>query len=132
MLMEGFLEVFQSLGSYRGDSPLYSWIRAVMVNTAVSHYRSVRKFRNELLESELYVPIEVAVEETVTTAMDARIVIDTLQRMPETLRVVFNLKAVDGLSFTRIAELLGKSEAAIRIAFMRARNWMREELGVSS
>ena len=129
MLMEGFMKVFKSLETYRGDSPFYPWIRSVMVNAAVSHYRSIRKFRKELNESDLYEPIEAVEEEAVTTAMDARAVIEKLQQMPETLRVVFNLRALEGHSFDRIAKMLGKNGSAVRVAYMRARNWILHELG---
>ena len=64
--------------------------------------------------------------------MEARLVVDKLQRMPENLRVVFNLRAVENFSFTEISDMLGKKENAVRVAYMRARQWMLKELEVSS
>lgn len=129
MLMEGFMQVFKSLATFNGNSSFYTWIHSVMVNTAISHYRSIRKFRNELLPSELDEGGLIGVDETITTALDARIVIDTLQRMPEAYRTVFNLHALDGYSFAKIGELLGKKEDSLRVVFLRARKWLQRELG---
>ena len=128
MLMEGFMSVFKNLETFKGESAFETWIHSVMVKTAVSHYRSVRRFRNELLVEELDEG-QFVEDEAFSTSMDARVIIDALQRMPETPRVVFNLKAVEDHSFTEIGKMLGKKESAVRVAFMRAREWLRKELG---
>ena len=129
MLMEGFMQVFKSLKTFKGDSSFNTWIHSVMVNTAISHYRSIRKFRNEQLPNELDDESLLGVDETITTAMDARIVIDALQRMPETYRTVFNLHALEGYTFAKVGEVLGKTEDSMRVVFLRARKWLRRELG---
>ena len=67
-------------------------------------------------------------DEVFSTSLDARIIIDALQRMSETCRVVFNLHAIEGYSFAKIGEMLGKKESAMRVAYMRARTWLRNEL----
>jgi RNA polymerase sigma-70 factor (ECF subfamily) len=131
MLMEGFMQVFKSIGTYKGDSNFYAWIRSVMVNAAISHYRSIRKFRNEVLESNLEEEECIYEEEKITTSMDAQKVLELMQKMPEPLRVVFNLRAVDGYSFAEIAKELGTKEESMRVTFMRARKWMLAELGES-
>ena len=51
-----------------------------------------------------------------------------MEQMPDTLRTVFNMKAIDGFSFKEIAELLDKKENAVRISYMRARQWLMAEL----
>ena len=129
MLMEGFMQVFKSLESFHGESTFHTWIHSVMVNTAISHYRSIRRFRNELLSEELDDEGLFGADETITTVLDARIVIDTLQRMPENYRVVFNLHALEGYSFAKIGEMLGKKEDSMRVVFLRARKWLQRELG---
>ena len=131
MLMEGFMQVFKSIGTYKGDSTFYTWIRSVMVNAAISHYRSIRKFRNEVLEFNLEDEEYMYEEEKITTSMDAQKVLELMQKMPEPLRVVFNLRAVDGYSFAEIAKELGTKEESMRVTFMRARKWMLAELGES-
>ena len=44
MLMEGFMRVYKSLPTFRWESSFNTWIYSVMVNTAVSHYRSVKRY----------------------------------------------------------------------------------------
>ena len=132
MLMEGFMQIFKGLETFKGDSSFLTWMHSVMVKSAISHYRSIRRFRNEQFVGTFGDDFEFGEEETITTMVEARLVVDKLQRMPENLRVVFNLRAVENFSFTEISDMLGKKENAVRIAYMRARQWMLKELEVSS
>ena len=129
MLMEGFMKVFKSIGTFKGDSSFNTWIHSVMVNAAISHYRSIRRFRNEVPGSDLEEEASIYEEEKITTSLDAQKVMELMQKMPEPWRVVFNLRAVDGYSFSEIAQELGTKEKSMRVTFMRARKWMLAELG---
>ena len=131
MLMEGFMKVFKSLSSFEGKSAFDTWLHSVMVNTAISHYRSVRRFCNELSISEMNDVNEAqfaSEEETITTSLDAGIVMEALRKMPEPFRTVFNLRAVEAFSFAEIGKLLGKREKSLRVTYLRARKWLLEEL----
>ena len=128
MLMEGFMNVFKSLSTYKGDSKFSTWIYSVMVNTAVSHYRSMKRFRKELLSSDILDGDEYKEDEKITASLEASRLLELLEQMPDGMRVVFNLKAVEEYSFSEIAEMLDKKENAIRISYMRARQWMMEAM----
>src|SRR5215218_3860731 len=39
ILQEGFIKVFNKIGSYRGDGSFEGWIRRIFVNTAIEHFR---------------------------------------------------------------------------------------------
>ena len=129
MLMEGFMNVFKRLSTFKGDSKFTTWIYSVMVNTAISHYRSVRRFRKELLTEDVLEGDVFAEEETITASLEASQLIELLEQMPDGMRMVFNLKAVEEYSFSEIAEILDKKENAIRISYMRARQWLKNRIG---
>ena len=128
MLMEGFMRVFGSLSTFRGESAFTTWIHSVMVNTAVSHYRSVKRFRNELLSGDAMEEEGFVEEENIIASLEAKRLLELLEGMPDGMRVVFNMKAVEEYSFSEIAKILGKKENAIRISYMRARQWMMEAM----
>ena len=126
--MEGFMNVFKGLSTFKGDSKFTTWIHSVMVNTAVSHYRSVRRFRKELFFSDAMEGEAYAEEENIIASLEAKQLLELLEQMPDGMRVVFNLKAVEEYSFSEIAEMLDKKENAIRISYMRARQWMMKAM----
>ena len=128
MLMEGFMNVFRNLHSFKGDSKFDTWVYSVMVKTSISHYRSVRKFRNEQFSEDLDETVAWEEENTFVANMDARRVLDLMEKMQTTPRMVFNLKEVEGYDFKEIAELLGKKESAVRVAYMRARKWLQDTI----
>ena len=53
---------------------------------------------------------------------------DAIQRLPETLRVVFILRELEGLSTLETAQALGISESATKVRLHRARLMLRELL----
>lgn len=128
MLLEGFMNVFKNLHTFKGDSSFFSWIYSVMVNSSVSHYRSVRRFRQEYPQEDMDMDLSGADEGTIVAEVSAKQVVEMLESMPETPRVVFNLKEIEGYSFSEIAEMLDKKEGAVRVAHMRAKKWLREKL----
>ena len=42
-LQEGFMKVFNSIKTYKGEGSFEGWIRRIMVNTAINIYRSAQK-----------------------------------------------------------------------------------------
>ena len=51
-----------------------------------------------------------------------------IQRLSESMRVVFVLRDIEGLSILETAEILGLSEVAVKTRLFRARMRLREEL----
>lgn len=130
ILMEGFMEVFKNLKSYRGEGAFDKWIQSVMVRSAISHYRSTKHYRKELLMDEMDENSLVSEDTTVFGTLEAKQILALLEKCPATERTVFNMKAIDGFSFEEIAKTLEKKENAVRIAYMRACNRLMAALGI--
>ena len=118
VLNEGFLKAFQHLDSFDEALPFKAWLRTIMVNTAISHYR-----KNQRHEQQT--PLEhaepVAVDTNVIDQMAAEEILALVQQLTPTYRTVFMMHVVDGYSLHEIAGLLGHNEATVRSNFARAR-----------
>ncbi len=128
MFMEGFMNIFKSIGSYRSESSLETWAHSVMVHAAIDHIRMNHQLRNDLPVEELSESDDVWDNESVISALEAKQMLALLDQMSDNARVVFNLRAVEGYSFVEIAQMLDKKEGTVRTIYMRARKWLMERL----
>lgn len=130
VMMDGFMGVFKNISTYRGESSLDSWIRSIMVKTAISHFRAEKKhLMNDSLDDkeDSLMPISER-EESIVTRLEAKQVLEIVAKMPEDLRVIFNLRLVEEYSFKEIAEELEKNENTVRVYYQRARQWIKNSI----
>lgn len=123
MLQEGFIKVFQSIGSYEKRGSFEGWIRRVMVFTSINIYKSrLRNYKEEQM-SEYY---DEPVNEKVIDSLSAKEIVGLIQQLPEGYRVIFNLFAVEGYSHKEIAEQLGIAIGTSKSQFARARVYLQQ------
>lgn len=120
MLQEGFYSVFKSLKQYSGDYPLRAWMRKVIINSALMYIRKHQKvnyteWSDDLNESPSFQ------DNTLFNRDRSESIILLIRQLPMTQQIVFNLKAMDGYSYTEISEKLDIKEATIRSHYLRAR-----------
>ena len=128
VLLDGFMNIFKNLKSYRKDSSLFIWMKSVIVNTAIDHYRKNRKhIENQTLEENMFTDIPDSVT-PILTKLDARQILQIVEQMPEEWRIIFNLRIMEDFSFKEIAQKLSKNENSVRVYFLRAKNWLNEKM----
>ena len=97
---------------------LGAWIRRIMVNTAIDHYRKLAK-RPNLVE------INNAIHETdvqdVLAEMGAEEILKLVQKLSPAYRTVFNLYVIEGYSHKEVGKLLGISEGTSKSNLAKAR-----------
>jgi RNA polymerase sigma-70 factor (ECF subfamily) len=135
VVQDAFLNAYQSLDGFKGDSLFFTWLYRIAVNTAISHKRKQRVLlsidagRNgvasvqPLDESEYSRPGQ-ALEQ----AEQGQFVHQALQRLSPEHRAVLILKDMEGQRYEEMAELLGVPIGTIRSRLHRARAELRELL----
>jgi len=139
VLQETYIKALKALPEFEGRSSLSTWLYRIAVNEALM---LVRKRRVTL------VPVEEDPEEDevgLTTALtdwcclpeEELLSAEAHQRMeaaiealPQTLRVVFMLRDIEGFSIKETAEMLGLTETAVKTRLLRARLRLRDQLSV--
>ena len=119
ILQEGLLKVFQKINDFRGDGGLEGWIRKIIVNTALDHYR---KNKNKIVEEDLKDSESTGVEPN----MELRIkdLLGIIRQLPTGFRTVFNLYAIEGYNHAEIGKLLNISEGTSKSQYSRARSYL--------
>lgn len=125
ILQDSFIKVFNSIGHYQGDGSFEGWLKRIVQNTAINSYRSRLKF-------ELYVDIsgqELLQSDDGPAALfeslEAREIVQLLNRMPEGYRLILNLYCIDGYSHKEIAQMLTISEGTSKSQLFKAKNHLK-------
>ena len=138
VMQETFLSAFKAIDSFEGRSGLGTWLYRITYNAAMMRLRRPN-------------PITVSVEETLspeTPMIVPRQLFDwcclperdfesdevkveleaAIQELPESLKAVFIMRELEGLSTAETAGVLDLSEGAVKVRLHRARLWLRERL----
>ncbi len=132
LTQEAFLQVFRSVGSFRGDSAFSTWLYRIAVNTVLMKLRR-RKAPPALSLDEPVSPDSPSMRHDIGKAdPDLCGVIDrielrrAMQELPQGCRKIFALHAVQGYQHHEIAKLLdcsiGNSKSQLHKAKMKMRD----------
>lgn len=135
---EVFLNVFRTIGRFRGQSALRTWIYRIVINQARNRQRWWRRRHRaeqvsleERLErngdvlpaSELVGPDRMFGQQEL-----ARRIWAALDELPFEQRTVIILREIDGLSYEEIAFSLGVAVGTVKSRLTRAREVLRAQL----
>jgi RNA polymerase sigma factor (sigma-70 family) len=129
VLQEGFIKVFRSIRSFRGESLIGSWIKRIMINTAITHNKKLISSgmgRIELLDTDDFEEPEN--EEIVLQPVDPEKLLLYIQELPEGYRTVLNLYVFEGYTHKEIAESLSISENTSKTQLFKARKFLRNKM----
>ena len=135
VVQEAFLNAFQSLDTFKGDSQFYTWLYRIAFNTAVTLKRKQRVAlsRHGLREGggevEPADPSEFSQpDHALQQAEEERRIQRALNRLSPEHRAVLILKDMEGEKYETMAETLQVPIGTIRSRLHRARLELRELL----
>jgi RNA polymerase sigma-70 factor (ECF subfamily) len=139
VVQDVFLKIFRSVGSFREQSSLRTWIYRIAVNEAHNHRRWFsRHCRREVpLENEREEQtqaVELATDpgrSPYDQALDSenRMLIErALAQINPTFRTAVVLRDIENLSYEEIAEILQLSLGTVKSRILRGREALRREL----
>ena len=128
IMIEGFINVYQKIESYRGDSSLEYWIKRIMTNGAISYFRKHSKHYNHTSFDE-YPNFEIEDQNAkLESSYSQKELLRLIQEMPEYLRIVLNLRAFEAYTYKEISDELGVSEGTLRTRFSKAKKWLEDRM----
>ncbi len=127
ILHDAYVKVYHNLSSYRGDGPLGGWIRRIMVNTALNHFRENNAINN-LIEIETIEDDEADINKDIVGQINANEMIRYIQELPTGYRTVFNLYVIEGYSHKEIATQLNITESTSKSQLSMARKALQKRI----
>lgn len=138
VLQETFLNAYRALPSFEGRSSLSTWLYRIASNASLMRLRKkqpnlVSVDEPLILDGGDRLPRQLAdwssIPEDELLSNESRQVMDeAVSELPESLRIVFILRDIEGLSTVDTGEILGLSEGAVKTRLHRARLRLRESL----
>lgn len=124
LFQEGFIRIFENLSSYQGQGSFEGWLRRIMVNTSINYYKKHKRHLSDQ-DSNDTVP-ERWYDSDVIDTLSADELLEMVQSLPDSHRVVFNLFVLEGYSHKEIADLLGITENTSKSRMFRSRLMLQE------
>ena len=122
ILQDAFIKIFRSLQSFRKEAQFLTWLKRIVINTAINHNRK-RLYQEPMLDIEK-TPLHVE-QELIISHFHFTELLAMIQKLPVGCRTVFNMVAIEGYGHKEIAEQLGISEGTSKSQYSRARALMK-------
>jgi RNA polymerase sigma-70 factor (ECF subfamily) len=123
-----FLRAWEAIERYQvRGAPFVSWLLRIAHNLGVSHLRAKREtseVHEGIVDDKWRRDPEAAYEQTA----DEERVREAILKLREEQRQVIILRFIEDLDYREVAEIIGKSVAAIRVIQHRALNSLRKQM----
>jgi len=132
LVQETFIEVMRSIGQFRGEAAIGSWIRRIAVTKALMFLRSAWTARGQSLGDgwDDMTPGDAASHGISRHPDDALDLDAALANLPSVSRAVVWLHDVEGYTHKEIAAAMGKTESFSKSQLSRAYQRLRPMLAV--
>ena len=128
---EAFIKAYRALPSFRGDSAFYTWLYRIAVNTAKNYLVAAgrRAPTSTAIDSEEAESFEEGhqlrhmntPEAELMSKQVAATVNQTMEALPEELRIAITLREIEGMSYEDIAAAMSCPIGTVRSRIFRAR-----------
>jgi len=143
ILQEGYIKVFDNIAQleWKSEGVLYSWVKRIMVNTAIDFYRKRNRHIDDSAELDNLIeePEEengysdsdfskedISVHAIFASDLSESELIGAVQKLPQPFRTTFNLFAIEGLKHKDIAEIQDISIKTSTTRVLRAKKLLQQ------
>ncbi|WP_299549551.1 RNA polymerase sigma factor [Seonamhaeicola sp.] len=131
IMQDSFLMAFTKLNSLKDTSIFGSWLKRIVINNSIYHYRKNTKNKEVPLDDMLY-----KVEDHSSgfdsdyefTNLKAKQVLETLKTLKDNYRIALTLNLIEGYDYEEIGKILNISQANCRTTISRAKESLRQKL----
>ncbi|HJQ99520.1 MAG TPA: RNA polymerase sigma factor [Candidatus Polarisedimenticolaceae bacterium] len=124
VLQEAYVNVYHHLAQFEGRAKFSTWLTRIAIHEALGRQKNRRRFTT-VDDLELRPAMDPTPEESATSIELRGVLQRALERLPESLRMVFVLREVEGLDTDETAACLGISAANVKVRLHRARALLR-------
>ncbi len=131
VMQESFLNAFTKLHTFKGDVAFGAWLKRIVINNSIYHYRKQLKTKAVDLDDVMYKVEdndEVALNHDGYTELKAQKVMETMKSLKDNYRVSLTLHLIEGYDYEEISGIMNISYANCRTTISRAKESLRKKL----
>lgn len=127
ILQEAFVKILTRIDQYSETGSFEGWMKKILVNTAISHYRVSQKhdFHKDF-DSIAEITIEDYEIDSNEFTRDE--LLHSINELPQGFKIIFNLYAIEGYKHREIAEMLDINVGTSKSQYSRARAYLQVKL----
>lgn len=119
---EVFIQLWQKIGTFKGESQFSTWLHSVAANVIISYIRKQKGWWQKMMNIDASSLHEQVSEGSIAdTDLEKWIL-----RLPERARWVFVLHAIEGYRHDQVADMLGMAVGTSKAQFHRAKQLIEE------
>ncbi|NCP53265.1 MAG: RNA polymerase sigma factor, partial [Flavobacteriales bacterium] len=131
IMQDSFLLAFTKLDTLKDVKTFGAWLKRIVINNSIYHYKKNSKYANVPLDDVLY-----KVEENNDgidsdyefTNLKAQQVIQTMKTLKENYQICLTLHLIEGYDHEEICDIMNISHANCRTMISRAKDSLRQKL----
>lgn len=137
LVQEAFIKAYRALPNFRGDSAFYTWLYRIAINCAKNHIvargRKPPATDIDVEDAEFYdsgdaLREHASPEKILLTEEIKKVVFDTMEQLPEDLRLAINFRELEGLSYEEISVIMDCPVGTVRSRIFRARDAIEQKI----
>lgn len=125
-----FVRAYKSIRRFKGDSSFYTWLYRIAINLSLNHVNR-NKTKDWQSFDELPQPIRSPKnnpDHHMERSDLQKLINRAISELPEKQRLIFILRYYEELSHKEIAEILGRSEGAVKANYFHAVKKLQSDL----
>ncbi|NVK25348.1 MAG: RNA polymerase sigma factor RpoE [Gammaproteobacteria bacterium] len=128
---DAFIKAYTALPNFRGEAAFYTWLYRIAVNSAKNYLMArgrkpatvdVDAEETEFFETSESLKENASPERLALTEEIKTVIFDTIEQLPEELKVAIQLREIDGMSYEEISSAMGCPIGTVRSRIFRARD----------
>jgi RNA polymerase sigma factor (sigma-70 family) len=134
---EVFIQVFESIVSFKEESKFSTWIYRITVSKSLDHLRKKKRKKRFAFLQSLYGQNDGLIIEPpdffhpgikMENKENAAVLFKIIEQLPANQKTAFVLNKIENLSYAEISEIMKSSESAVDALLQRAKKNLRKNL----
>ena len=134
---EVFMQVYESISSFKGESKFSTWIYRITVSKSLDHLRKKKRKKRFAFIQRLYGKDEGLMIDPpdffhpgvkIENKENAAILFKAIDQLPSNQKIAFILNKIENLSYKEISEVMKSSESSVDSLLQRAKKNLQKNL----